>query len=95
MNIIGNSFEEDGTVPAWKRQRFERQQPLCETCTHYIKSHQLASNTFTRPMCKQDAWGNIPSLGYCDKHQHIDSLWDDAYLRSLVPEFIKEDEMRI
>lgn len=95
MNIIGNSFEEDGTVPAWKRQRFERKQPLCETCQHYIKSHQLANNTFTREMCRKEPWGDLHPNGYCEQHQHMESLWDDAYLRSLVPEFIEKDEMYI
>lgn len=73
----------------------------CETCQHYIKSHQLAGDTFTRPMCKREPWGNIPSVGYCDQHQDQDSLWDDAWLRSLSKaitlhtDFIKEKEFRV
>jgi hypothetical protein len=71
----------------------------CDTCQHFIKSIQLAENTWTREICKIGDMGWKPDEGYCDKHQHVDS-WKShqtRYLRSLIKdtEFITEDEMYI
>ena len=81
-------MKENGITPMWERQLWEKQRH-CAHCMHWMKSHQLAKNTWTRAICTKGQ-----ELQYCKEFQS----WKHRKLIHSIKEstsFIKEDEFRI